>query len=130
MPFNMTIELNNNQDTFTRLAEVLSEDCVNIDGGCGFLENGNHFIHMLVDDPVPARLELEEAGFHIVDCRPVLVLGIKGLPNRLGEIIAALYDAEIPVDFFYLNSKNQLVLGVGEVNESVYAILNKIIKVK
>lgn len=130
MTINIIIKMDDNPENFAKLSEVLDEPGVVIDGGCGFYFDGNMVIHLLVEDAHDVRRALDEVGLEISDCRPVLVLGIEGLPGRIGEIVASLIDSKIDIDFFYLNAKNQLVLGVGEVNKSIHAILDSLINAK
>lgn len=130
MTINLTITMDDIPENFAKLREVLDEPSVIIDGGCGLYFDGNMIIHLLVEDARDVRRALDEVGLEISGCRPVLVLGIKGLPGRMGEIVEGLANSDIDIEFFYLNAKNQLVIGAGEVSKSIYAVLDSIINAK
>ena len=130
MTINLTVTMEENPENFAKLREVLNEPSVIIDGGCGLCLDGKIIVHLLVEDADNVRTALDEVGLDISDCRPVLVLGLKGLPGRMGEIVAGLADSDIDIDFFYLNAKNQLVIGAGKVSKSIYAVLDSIINAK
>lgn len=128
--FDITLELELSNNGLTILEEFLGEDSVEIGGACGHAEAENMVVHLLVQDAVAMLDMLEDADIPVQAVRPVLVLGIEGLPKRLGEILISLAQAQIDIDFFYLNEKNQLVLGVENVDRSIFAYLAYLIRQK
>lgn len=110
------------------LEEILGEDSVEIGGVCGHTNAENMIVHLLVRDPVTTLDMLEDADVPVQAVRPVLVIEIEGLPKRLGEILMSLSLAGVDIEFFYLNDKNQLVLGVENVNRGIHALLTHLIR--
>jgi hypothetical protein len=126
--FDISLNLELCENVLAIFEEILGEDSVEIGGVCGHTNAENMIVHLLVRDPVTTLDMLEDADVPVQAVRPVLVIEIEGLPKRLGEILMSLSLAEVDIEFFYLNDKNQLVLGVENVNRGIHALLTHLIR--
>jgi hypothetical protein len=96
---------------------------VNIDGitgsGCG----GEGILHILVADGAPARAALESAGQLVREARDVIVQPVEDRPGAGAAIMRRVADAGVNVDFIYLTTHGELVIGASDPDKARRALM-------
>ena len=118
MPTDLTVVLVNRPGSDAAAMQSLGQAGINIDGitgsGCG----GEGILHILVADGTSARGVLEAAGQVVREERQVLVLSVDDRPGAGGAIMRRIADAGVNVDFIYLSTRGQLVVGAGDLDKA------------
>jgi hypothetical protein len=118
MAKDLTVALENRPGTLAELGEALGNAGVNIDGACGFSSEGRAVLHILVEDGEAARKALEGSGMKVSDERDVVLFEGTDKPGELGAIARRLGDAGVNIDLVYLSARDQLVLGVDDLEKA------------
>lgn len=114
--FDVTIRLPNRPGALAEMGAALGEAGVSVEGGGGWVVNGDATLHFLFEDGEVARCALESAGIEVVEVREVLVQKLdQGTPGQLGKIGRAMADAGVNIDTVYSDHANQLILAVDDV---------------
>jgi hypothetical protein len=98
--------------------QALGQAGINIDGITGSGCAGEGILHILVADGTSARGVLEAAGQVVREERQVLVLPVDDRPGAGGAIMRRIADAGVNVDFIYLSTRGQLVVGAGDLDQA------------
>jgi hypothetical protein len=118
MPTDLTVVLVNRPGADADAMEALGHAGVNIDGitgsGCG----GEGILHILVADRTAARQALEAAGQVVRAERDVMVFPVDDRPGAGGAIMRRIADVGVNVDFIYLTTGGQLVVGADDLDKA------------
>jgi organic hydroperoxide reductase OsmC/OhrA len=109
----LAIRLRNQPGALAQLGETLGKARVSIEGGGGFVLDGQAVVHFLFDDSRAARSALAAAGIEVVDDREVLAVRLdQETPGQLGSLTRALGEAGVNIEVVYSDHQNQLILVV------------------
>ncbi len=123
MSTEITVELENRPGTLAQLGEILGKAGVNIQGISGFASAGQAAaIHVLVENPAPARQALQAAGIPVRGDRSVLVRKLDDRPGELGKLCRRIATAGVNIDFIYQATDNRVVLGVSDLEKAQAAL--------
>src|SRR5260370_37073684 len=88
---------------------------VSVEGGGGFVFDGEGIVDFLFDDPAAARTALEEKGIAVLAEKEVLVQRLKqDQPGQLGKISRMMAEAGVNIEVIYSDHQNQLILVVDD----------------
>ena len=118
MAKDLTLMLEDRPGTLADMGEVLGKAGVNIDGMCGFANQGKGVIHILVEDAAAARKALESAKIQVQEERDVLVLNIADRPGEFGRLCRKIAKAGVNINLSYLTTNTRLVLGVDNLDKA------------
>jgi hypothetical protein len=111
----LTIYLDDEPSELARLAEVLGEGGVNIEGFCAVKTGGGQAeVHVLVEDPEPAFAALDGAAISVEVEQEVVVLEVKDRPGMLGDVTRKLGDSGINLTLSYLATRTRLVIAADD----------------
>jgi hypothetical protein len=97
------------------MGETLGSAGVSVEGGGGFVFDGEGIVHFLFEDTVAARTALEEKGIAVLADREVLVQKLnQDQPGQLGKISRMLAEAGVNIEVIYSDHENQLILVVDD----------------
>jgi hypothetical protein len=109
------------RDVNARIGEALGAANVNIEGTFGSTRLGE--VHVLVEDPAPARRALEEAGFEVAERNVVLrSMKVANRPGSWGLLSRRLAEAHVGVDFHYMATDTRIVVGVDDYDKAIAAL--------
>src|SRR5215213_9135808 len=113
--FDVAIKLENRPGEMARMGEALGAAGVSVDGGGGWVVNGEGHMHFLFEDGKAARKALENAGIEVTDVREVLVQKLRqDVPGQLGKIARRMAEAGVNIEVIYSDHANQLILVVDD----------------
>jgi len=115
MSTDLTVVLVNRPGSDAAAMQALGRARINIDGITGSGCAGEGIMHVLVADGVSARQALESAGQVVREERDVLVCPVEDRPGEGGAIMRRIAGAGINVDFIYLSTRGQLVIGASDI---------------
>jgi hypothetical protein len=118
MPKDLTIVLVNRPGADADAMQALGRSGINIDGVTGSGCGGEGILHILVADGAAARRALESAGQVVRAESDVLVCPVDDTPGSGGAIMRRIADAGVNVDFIYLTTAGQLVIGADDVDKA------------
>jgi hypothetical protein len=118
MATDLTVVLVNRPGSDAAAMQALGRAGINIQGITGSGCAGEGILHILVADGAAARRALEAAGQDVRDERDVLVLSVEDRPGEGGAIMRRIADAGVNVDFVYLSTRGQLVVGASDVDKA------------
>ena len=122
MAKDLTVILEDRPGTLADMGEALGKAGINIEGCCGFRSEGKGVIHILVEDVVAARRELQQAGLEVRGEREVLVLEVEDRPGALGDVTRRITKAGVNVDLIYLAANTRLVIGADDLHKARAAV--------
>lgn len=122
MAKDLTVILEDRPGTLAGMGEALGKAGINIEGCCGFRSEGKGVIHILVEDVVAARRELQQAGLEVRGEREVLVLEVEDRPGALGDVTRRIAKAGANVDLIYLAANTRLVIGADDLHKARAAV--------
>lgn len=112
----LTIRLQNRPGALAEMGEALGRAGVSIEGGGGFVVDGQAVVHFLFKDAEAARRALEAAGIEVLQNREVLIQRLaQDQPGQLGGIARLMADAGVNIEVVYSDHDNQLILCVDNV---------------
>ena len=126
MPSDLTVVLVNRPGADADALQALGRAGVNVDGVTGSGCGGEGILHVLVADAAAARRALESAGQVVREERDVLVCPVDDRPGAGGAIMRRIAEARVNVDFIYLTTSGQLVIGASDVNKARMALTKAI----
>src|SRR4029453_6064183 len=118
MPTDLPVVLVNRPGSDAAAMQALGQAGINIDGITGSGCAGEGILPILVADGTSARGVLEAAGQVVREERQVLVLPVDDRPGAGGAIMRRIADAGVNVDFIYLSTRGQLVVGAGDPDQA------------
>ena len=117
MATDLTVYLADEPGELARLAEVLGEQGVNIDGFCAVTSGGGQSeIHILVEDASKAFTALDGAGIAVATEQEVQIIAVEDKPGVLGEVSRKLGDAGVNITLAYLATDTRLVFAADDLN--------------
>jgi len=103
------IELDHRPGTLARLAEILAEAGINIEGLTAWGADTRGIVRIVVADDVGARRILRTHGLRIAE-NPVLRTTVSHRPGALARLARRLADADVNVEALYvLHSSDETV---------------------
>jgi hypothetical protein len=107
----ITILATDQPGELARLARVLGDCGVNIEGYCAVIGGGGMGeVHLLVEDDEGAFRALSDAGIDVANEQEVAVVEVEeDRPGILGEITRRLGDADVNITLAYLATRTRLV---------------------
>ncbi len=111
----LAIRLENRPGALAEMGEALGRAGVSVEGGGGFVVQGEAIVHFLFEDGVAARRTLEENGISVLADREVLVQRLnQDQPGQLGKISRLMAEAGVNIEVIYSDHQNQLILVVDD----------------
>ena len=111
----LAIRLENRPGALAEMGETLGSAGVSVEGGGGFVFDGEGIVHFLFEDTVAARTALEEKGIEVLADREVLVQKLnQDQPGQLGKISRMMAEAGVNIEVIYSDHENQLILVVDD----------------
>jgi hypothetical protein len=107
----ITISMTDQPGELGRVAKVLGDRGVNIDGFCAVIGGiGTGEVHVLVEDDEAAFRALAEAGIEVASDQEVAVVDVdEDRPGVLGDLARRLGEAEVNITLAYLATNTRLV---------------------
>jgi len=97
------------------MGEALGAAGVSVEGGGGWVADGNATMHFLFEDGEAARNALGKVGIEVLCVREVLVQKLRqDVPGQLGKISRRMADAGVNIEVVYSDHANQLCLVVDD----------------
>jgi hypothetical protein len=118
MPKDLTVVLVNRPGADADVMQALGRAGINIDGVTGSGCAGEGILHVLVDEGAEARRALESAGQVVRAEQDVLVWPVDDRPGEGGAIMRRIAYAGVNVDFLYLTTGGQLVIGASDLEKA------------
>ncbi len=119
MATDLTIYLDDRPGELARLAEVLGQAGVNIEGFCAVTSGGGQAeIHVLVEDAADALAALAAADLEVGFEQEVAVVELEDRPGALGDVSRRLGDAGINLTVAYLATDTRLVFAADNLEEA------------
>lgn len=84
---------------------------------------GEGILHVLVAEGAAARRALESAGQVVRAEQDVLVWPVDDRPGEGGAIMRRIAEAGVNVDFIYLTTGGQLVIGASDLDKAREAVM-------
>lgn len=111
MPTDLTFYMTDQPGELARLARVLGDHGVNIEGFCAVIGGGGMGeVHILIEDDEAAFRALTGAGIDVANEQEVAVVDVEeDRPGILGEITRQLGNADVNVTLAYLATRTRLV---------------------
>jgi hypothetical protein len=122
MPTDLTVVLVNRPGSDAAAMQALGNAGVNIDGITGSGCAGEGILHVLVADGTAARTALEDAGQVVRAQQEVLVCPVEDRPGAGGAVMRRIADAGVNVDFIYLSTHGELVIGASDIESARAAV--------
>lgn len=114
----LAIRLENRPGALAEMGEALGKAGVSVEGGGGFLCNGEAIMHFLFEDGAAAREALEAVDIEVLGDREVLVQRLKqDQPGQLGAISRLMAEAGVNIEVIYSDHQNQLILVVDDLDK-------------
>ena len=113
----LTVVLTNQPGTLADAFEALGKAGANVAGACGFPAAGEGVLHVLVENPEPARKALERAGLTVRDERDVVLIGpLPSQPGTVGTVLRRIANQGVNVDLLYITEDGRVVLGSDDIS--------------
>jgi len=114
----VAIRLENRPGALAEMGEMLGSAGLSIEGGGGFVAQGEAIVHFLFADGEAARNALLKAGIEVLEVREVLVQRLdQETPGQLGKLTRAMANAGVNIEVIYSDHANQLILGVDDLSK-------------
>lgn len=118
--FDVAIRLANHPGSLADMGETLGRAGISIEGGGAWVVDGIGIAHFLFESGESACSVLEEAGFEVLACQPVLVQRLRqDEPGQLGKLTGMMADAGVNIDVIYSDHNNQLILVVDDYDKGL-----------
>ena len=114
----VTVFLENRSGRLAEIADILGRQGVNIRGFSTTEAAEYGIVRLIVPDPVGAREILHKAGFttHLAQ---VICVAVPDEPGGLAQVLDALAEQQISVDYLYSISFNNVCFAVHDVDRAV-----------
>ncbi len=112
MATDLTIGLMNRPGTLAQASDALARAGLNIEGAFGYVaDSGMGVYHILVSDTERASRALIDAGFDILEARPVVLVPVDNVPGEAARMLRRIADAGVYIDLLYVSVDGRMVLG-------------------
>jgi hypothetical protein len=119
----LTVTLEDRPGRLADLGEATGGAGINIEGLCATTGGDGAEVHILVDDPAPARGALATAGIDVQGESDVLVIDVEDRPGTMGEVARRVADAGVNITLAYATFGGvRLVLGVDDIDRARGAV--------
>lgn len=109
----LTIRLEHRPGALAAMGEALGAAGVSIEGGGGFVVNGEAIMHFLFEDGARARAALEAAGIEVLADRESVAQRLaQDRPGQLGLLARRMADAGVNIEVVYSDHDHRLILVV------------------
>jgi hypothetical protein len=124
MTADLRIVLPNRPGALLDTLDILADAGVSFEGFCGDIRPGEPwaFLHILVDDPAPARAALEAQNVEITAEHEVDVLDVGNHPGALAEVVARYTQAGRNIEVVYTTKEGRAVIGTEDMLEERYGV--------
>ncbi len=123
MARDLVIRVEDRPGALAEVCEVAGLAGINLDGGCGFLCEGNGVFHVLVDDVSGFRRVSEGRSFHIMEEQDVLVIDMDDRPGALGDLLRRIADEGVNINLLYLATRTRAVIGTDDPDRARLAVM-------
>ena len=114
----LTIRLENRPGALADMGDALGRAGISIEGGGGFVFEGEGIVHFLFAETSAARRALEDAGIEVLADREVLIQRLnQEQPGQLGRISRLMANAGVNIEAVYSDHQNQLILVVDDLDK-------------
>jgi hypothetical protein len=115
MAVDVTLYLDDLPGELARVANLLGNAGVNIEGYCAVTSGGGRAaIHLLVEDEAATFDALAAAGIEVASEQEVAVVAVEDRPGVLGEITQKLADANVNLTLTYLATNTRMVFAADD----------------
>lgn len=116
MATDITIHMTDQPGELGRVAKVLGDRDVNIEGFCAVIGGGGMGeLHVLVEDDEGAFRALGDAGIEVASEQEVAVVEVdEDRPGVLGELSRRMGEAEVNITLAYLATRTRLVFAADD----------------
>lgn len=115
MATDVTVYLDDQPGELARLAEVLGEEGVNIEGLCAVTSGGGRAeVHFLVQDLAGTFTALARADIEVASEQEVVVVDVEDTPGVLGQVTRRLGDSGVNITLAYLATRTRLVIAADD----------------
>jgi hypothetical protein len=111
MATDLTVCLINRPGTLLQASDALAKAGVNIDGACGYVQDGLGIFHVLVTETERARRAILDAGLELLAERPVVVVPAENRPGAAAALLRRVAEGGANIDLLYVSADGALVLG-------------------
>jgi hypothetical protein len=124
MATDLTLYLDDQPGELARVASLLGQAGVNIEGYCALRTGGGKSeVHLLVEDLEGAFTALSGSQVQVAAEQEVAVLPVLAdRPGVLGEVSRALGEAGVNITLTYVATNTRLVLGVDDLSRAKAAL--------
>lgn len=124
MATDLTLYLDDQPGELARVASLLGQAGVNIEGYCALrTAGGKSEVHLLVEDLEAAFTALSGSQVQVAAEQEVAVLPVLAdRPGVLGEVSQALGEAGVNITLTYVATNTRLVLGVDDLGRAKAAL--------
>jgi hypothetical protein len=124
MATDLRIVLPNRPGALLKTLGILADAGLNLNGFCGDIRPGEPwaFLHILVDDPAPARAVLEAEHVEITAEHEVDVFDVGNYPGALAEAVARYTEAGRNIEVVYTSREGRAVIGTEDMLRERYGI--------
>ena len=114
MAIEFKVKLPDEPGSLARLATVLGDADVNINGIHGTSGDGESVVHFVTDNALEATRALDDARSDYI-IREVVVLKVLDEPGTLGDVALVMSEAGVNIDSVYTTTSGDVVFGVDDV---------------
>lgn len=122
MATDLMVMMEDRPGALAELGNALGRGGVNLAGACAITSRGQGMIHLLVDDPAPAREALSGAGIDVTEEREVLVVDVPDEAGTLGSHAERIAEAGANIELMYVATGTRLVFGVDDLDAARRAL--------
>jgi hypothetical protein len=113
MAVEFTVRLEKRPGTLGKMAKVLGDAGVNIEGMQAMVCGGEGIVQLVTSDPDGASKALDAAGIEYTS-REVLLLKLANEPGTLARAARAMGEAGVDLDATYVTMGGQVVFGTAD----------------
>jgi organic hydroperoxide reductase OsmC/OhrA len=109
--YDLVIRLRRGPGALAELGEALGRTGVSVEGGGGFVVDGQAVVHFLFADGEAARQALEAAGIAVLAVKEVVAVRLRqDQPGQLGALARAMADAGVDLEVVYSDHDHRLIV--------------------
>lgn len=111
----VAIQLKDRLGALAEMGEALEKAGISVEGGGGWVVDGQGLMHFLFADDAPVQETLAAVGITVLRETPVLIQRLKqDVPGQLGMIARQMAEAGVNIEVIYSDHDNQLILVVDD----------------
>lgn len=107
----LRLVLPNRPGTLLQALDVIAEAGVSVEAACGDIRPGERwgYLHVLLEEPEPARSALEKAGFEVLSTHTVEIREVGDEAGSMAEMIREFAEAGRNLEVVYTSSRGVVV---------------------